>query len=341
MTASPFSSVDLSSPREPQGGAFEPQKEASVREPSLKPASQAERVNYIDTLRGAAAVQVLLSHVMLAFFPGVLFSSPFSGALVGYLAATPLFFPLDGASAVCIFFALSGYVLTPLFMNSQTTGAVLIFSRFVRLGAPALAACALSAVLFHIFAPYNQTAGMLLDSQWLSTSWRPSSDLWFLKDAVVNGVLLGFRGDSIIQWFGLPASALPKMSSSYLAPLWTLSIEFYGSILVLIVARSRSWTLLVLTSIVLSRTYLLCFLAGHVAARFRLGEGRQLTPWPVAAALAILGVSVCMASHFWTPVLVVKICALEPQIFPPAVEKQPPAQSMLPATASAFTCGSR
>ena len=318
MTASPFPSIDLNSLPRPQG-AFELREKAAAHEPR----GQSGRLNYIDVLRGAAAVQVLLSHVTLAFFPGVFFSSPLSGALLGYLAATPLFFVLDGASAVCIFFTLSGYVLTPLFMNSKASGAVLIFSRFVRLGAPAVAGCILSVVLFLIFAQYNQTAGSLLNSQWLSESWRPASDLWFVKDALVNGLLLGFRGDSIVQWFGLPAAALPEMSNSYLAPLWTLSIEFYGSILVLALSRARSPTLLVMTSIVLSRTYLVCFLAGHVAARFRLGEERQITPWPAAVALATLGVSICMASHFWTPDPVVKLCTLAPQILPPCPTVNP------------------
>ena len=98
---------------------------------------------------------------------------------------------------------------------------------------------------------------------------------------------------------------------------WTLSIEFYGSIFVLILARSRSWTLLVLASIVLSRTYLLCFIAGHVAARFHLGDRRPATPWFWAAAFAALGVLVCMASHFWSPGPVRTFCALSTQMLPP------------------------
>ena len=254
---------------------------------------------------------------MLAFFPGIALASPFSGTLLGYVAATPLFFPIDGASAVCIFFVLSGYVLTPLFMHSRAPGAVHILSRFVRLGLPALAACALSAVLFQIFDGYNQAAGLLLKLQWLAESWRPSADLWFVRDALVNGIFLGFQDVSIAQWFGMPASALSLMTHSYVAPLWTLSIEFYGSIFVLILARSRSWTLLIIASIVLSRTYLLCFLAGHVAARYHLGDRRPATHWLWAAAVAILGVLVCMASHFWSPGPVKTFCALSTQVLPP------------------------
>jgi len=313
MTAS----VDLESQSETPIGGFRIHEGTPVRERARRSPDQSGRLDYIDTLRGAAAVQVLLSHAMLAFFPGVALASPLSGALLGYVAATPLFFAIDGASAVCIFFVLSGYVLTPLFTYSRSTSPALIFARFTRLAVPALAGCALSAALFQIFAGYSQTAGAFAGSQWLAEQWRPSAELWFLKDALVNGLLLGFRGASILQWFGFPASALASMSDSYMSPLWTLSIEFYGSILILILARTRSWLLLVVASVVLSRTYLLCFLAGHLAARFHLGDKRPATPWPLAAGLATLGVLICMASHFWSPSPVLRFCAISTHILPP------------------------
>ncbi len=107
------------------------------------------------------------------------------------------------------------------------------------------------------------------------------------------------------------------MEDSYVAPLWTLSIEFYGSILVLLLARSRSWTLLILATVIFSRTYLLCFLIGHVAARFDLGGKRLLVAWPMAAAAATVGLAVCLASHFWSPGLVTEFCAQSVQILPP------------------------
>jgi peptidoglycan/LPS O-acetylase OafA/YrhL len=319
MTAS----VDLQPPSRTPNGGFPIREETSVRERPRPSPVQSGRLDYIDTLRGAAAVQVLLSHAMLAFFPGVALASPLSGALLGYLAATPLFFAFDGASAVCIFFVLSGYVLTPLFASSRATGAALIFSRFARLGAPAVAGCALSAVLFQFFTGYNQAAAVLAKSQWLAEGWRPSPDLWFLKDALVNGIVVGFRNASIVQWFGFPASALPSTSSSYVAPLWTLSVEFYGSIFVLILARSRSWLLLVAAALILSRTYLLCFLVGHLAARLRLGVNRPAIHWFWATAFAILGVLLCMASHFWSPSPVLRFCALPTQILPPCPAADP------------------
>jgi peptidoglycan/LPS O-acetylase OafA/YrhL len=284
--------------------------------------SNERRIAYVDTLRGLASIQVLLSHAMLAFFTGIALASPSSRTLIGYLAASPVFFLIDGASAVCIFFVLSGYVLTPVFTHSRATNSAMICSRFLRLGIPAIAGCGFSAILFQVFGGYNEMAGPLAKSQWLADGWRPSADLWFLKDALIDGVILGFQDSSLAQWFGFPATSLASMADSYVTPLWTLSIEFYGSILVLLLARSRSWTLLLLATIIFSRTYLLCFLVGHVAARFDLGR-RLLVPWPVAAAAAAVGLAVCLTSHFWSPEPVVKFCARSVQILPPCPLAKP------------------
>jgi peptidoglycan/LPS O-acetylase OafA/YrhL len=276
-----------------------------------------QRLDYVDTLRGLASVQVLLSHSLLAFFLGTAMASPLSGTLTGYVAASPLYFMIDGASAVCIFFVLSGYVLTPLFSGSRAAGGALLFSRFLRLALPAIASCAFSATLFHFWGGKNIPASAIARSEWLADGWRPQNDLWFIRDAVVNGIFLGFRGSSIPEWFGFPTASLAAMSDSYVTPLWTLSVEFYGSILVLWLARAKSWTLLVLAIIIFSRSYMLCFLAGHVAARLQLGGGRPLAPPLVTWGVILIGIAICVVSHFWIPQTVVKFCSLSTQFLPP------------------------
>jgi peptidoglycan/LPS O-acetylase OafA/YrhL len=296
------------------------------------------RIPYLDTLRGLASVQVLLSHSMLAFFIGPAFASPQSGTLLGYLAASPLFFLIDGASAVCIFFVLSGYVLTPAFAHSRASHGAIIGSRFLRLSIPAIAGCGFSAILFQLFGHFNETAGPIAKSWWLAENWRPAADLWFLKDALINGIILGFKDSSILQWFGFPPASLSSMADSYVTPLWTLSIEFYGSIFVLLLARSRSWTLLILAAIILSRTYLLCFLVGHVAARLELGGKRLFVPWTVAALAAAVGMAICLASHFWEPTAVVMFCSRSVGFLPPCPLAKPE-YLMRVYGASLFTVG--
>ncbi len=281
------------------------------------------RIAYLDTLRGLASLQVLLSHSLLAFFIGVAFATPSSGKLLGYLHASPFPFLFDGASAVCIFFVLSGYVLTPVFEKSRASHAAIIGSRFLRLAIPAIAGCLFSAILFQFVGGDNLTAGPIAKSWWLADQWRPAPSLWFLKDAVINGVILGFQDSSIVQWFGFPVGSLASMQDSYVTPLWTLSIEFYGSLLVLLLARSRSWTLLLLAALVLSRTYLLCFIIGHVAARFDMGGKRVLMSWPWAALAGAIGLAVCVTSHYWEPAAVVNFCARPLQFLPPCPYAKP------------------
>ena len=277
-------------------------------------AGEPVHLKYIDALRGVAAFQVLLCHLALAFAPSVFWATPRSGTLLGYVSATPLFFALDGASAVCVFFVISGYVLTPLFARSSATAGAHCVSRFLRLAIPALAACAISAILFALLSDYTQTAGRT--SEWLGSAWRPSKDLSFVKDALVNGLLVGFREDSVAQWFGLAPGASPQ-SDSYLGVLWTLSIEFYGSFLVLALTRARSWTLTAVVALMFSRSYFLCFVAGHAAARRGLAERPPLFPAFYAACAALLGIMICMTSHYWTPGAVSAICAVSTRLLPP------------------------
>ena len=285
--------------------------------------SDDRRIPYLDTLRGLASVQVLLSHSMMAFFLGIFFASPSSGTLAGYLAATPLFFFFDGASAVCIFFVLSGYVLTPVFTHSRASNVAIIGSRFLRLAIPAIAGCAFSAILFKFFGGDNQTAGTLAHSWWLTENWRPETHLGILKDAIIDGVLLGFQDASIVQWFGFPAASLAPMPDSYVTPLWTLSIEFYGSLLVLLLARVRARTLLIVATLLLCRSYLFCFIAGHIAARFELGGKRLLLSWPLASLAAALGLGVCLISHFRSPHAVVYACSVSVRFLAPCPLAKP------------------
>jgi peptidoglycan/LPS O-acetylase OafA/YrhL len=300
-----------------------PVHKVAVEDSANIPQHDERRIAYLDTLRGLASVQVLLSHSMLAFFAGIAMAKPSSGTFVGYLAASPLFLLIDGASAVCIFFFLSGYVLTSGFTHSRASNGAIIGSRFLRLAIPAAAGCAFSAILFQALGSYHETAAVVSKSLWLADGWRPAADLWFLRDAVVNGVILGFQGSSLAQWVGVPATSLAAMENSYVTPLWTLSIEFYGSCLVLLLARSRSQWLLVLAALVFSRTYLVCFIVGHVAARLDLGGKRLLMAWPLAAAAAVSGLAICLVSHFWSPAPIVSVCALGEQILPPCPLDKP------------------
>ena len=81
---------------------------------SAAPSSAPRRIAYLESIRGLAAIQVLLLHFFLAFAPDLAAPNP-SSALGGAIHFSPLYFLYDGYSAVYIFFCLSGYVLTRSF----------------------------------------------------------------------------------------------------------------------------------------------------------------------------------------------------------------------------------
>jgi len=81
-----------------------------------------QRVAYLDALRGLAAAQVLLLHLATAYFPDLVNSTD-TATLSGRIHLSPLFFLYDGYSAVYIFFALSGFVLTRAWISGSPNTA--------------------------------------------------------------------------------------------------------------------------------------------------------------------------------------------------------------------------
>jgi peptidoglycan/LPS O-acetylase OafA/YrhL len=68
-----------------------------------------------------------------------------SAIFAGSIHLSPLYFLYDGCSAVYIFFALSGYVLTRSFERQLARPSAQILARIVRLGLPAIAATLVAA----------------------------------------------------------------------------------------------------------------------------------------------------------------------------------------------------
>src|ERR1700726_5042738 len=76
---------------------------------------KAPRIAYLESIRGLAALQVLLLHFLSAFAPDLVFTPPPDAIVARTIHLSPLYFLYDGYSAVYIFFVLSAYVLTRSF----------------------------------------------------------------------------------------------------------------------------------------------------------------------------------------------------------------------------------
>src|ERR1700682_2586891 len=132
----------------------------------------ASRIGYLESIRGLAAVQVLLLHFLAAFAPDLVFSLPAGAAVAGYIHLSPLYFLYDGYSAVYIFFALSGYVLTRSFERHLAQPSSQILAREIRLGLPAIAATLVATVVMLTFGKPNVPAGELSGSVWVGSQWN-------------------------------------------------------------------------------------------------------------------------------------------------------------------------
>ncbi len=283
------------------------------------------RVNYLDALRGIGAVQVLLLHFLSSFAPKLVHAWPAEGTLAAIIRASPLFFLYDGTSAVYMFFTLSGYVLTVGFAGSIASFGNLVVRRVIRLSVPILASAAFASAMFMMFAGANIGAGQLVGSDFLSAAWQPSSSTWFVTDAIVNGLLVGYRDVSPSLWVGVENSRLPSIMTSLNSPLWTMPIEFYGSILIFLFIRQNKFSNLItrifwlVVFFIFIRTPMVCFLAGSVAARYRLASIRPVVHRIVPAGAIIAGLFLTNRSDFWTAGILKAVCQLDSPIILPCL----------------------
>ena len=134
----------------------------------------AQRQGWLESLRGIAALQVFLLHLLGAFWlPAVTGEGP--PGLATWLARSPLALLYDGESAVALFFILSGAVLTRAFPRQLAAPGAALAGRLLRLGLPAAAACLLAFLTFHAFRGAHGAAGVLLGASWLGRQFGPGT----------------------------------------------------------------------------------------------------------------------------------------------------------------------
>lgn len=281
--------------------------------------SNNSRAMYLESIRGIGAMQVLLLHCMSAFVPA-LTKYGMNDEYADFIHKSPLFFLYDGYSAVYIFFILSGIVLT-FYFGIKSPRPIYILPRITRLLIPAVAAVLLGAVLKAIFGSVNIEAGSLVHSDWLKSLWVPPEGIGFvLKDAIVNALGLGYGDASTWSLLGSGIHVDP-MSVAYSAPLWTLSIELHGSVIVLLLCisfrhRKRLWPLaMAIAFALLFRSHFACFLVGHLIGVAVLQYDKHWDVHPlVSIALINVGVYLCISEDVGQLPLFDAVCRQE--LFP-------------------------
>ncbi len=219
----------------------------------------------------------------------------------------PWFFVADGYVAVSLFFLISGMVLTSTFASGSAGMHVL--RRLIRLGLPMGGAVLLAAFWFLVFPRAHVLAAQDFGpNPWLAALGPPRVTVGnTLNELFAGGMLLGQQGETLLpgpvgKWLGLAPAA-----ASFNAPLWTLHLEFYGSLLVLLMARLQAR----MPPKAFRRVYyaLLFILVMHPLDLFLLGFGAarlvRRPGWQVFAAsargrgLAVIALvlGICASSH--------------------------------------------
>ena len=176
-----------------------------------------------DGLRGLAAVNVLLCHLFLAFLPGGFAwiypdtTTPDAiHGVVDHLIAFPLLAVLwNGQFAVCIFFVLSGYVLTKAWVDTgdATSFRSRASRRYLRLCVPIFGSVMFAWFVMRMGWSHAKEAGALSGSYWLGDFWKQPPDvLQALRDGLYGTILGGW--------------------SRFNPTLWTMKIELLGSLFV-------------------------------------------------------------------------------------------------------------
>jgi peptidoglycan/LPS O-acetylase OafA/YrhL len=252
------------------------------------------RLGYLDSLRGIAATVVALGHFAI-FYVNFLILAPYTTMpVVRRFLLSPFVIIVDCDTAVCLFFVLSGFVLTKVFAAHLGAPAATLAGRAVRLFVPGFCACAYGFGLFVVtvhFMPDEAGAGLL-------GSWGS-----FLKDAFLNMPLLGYQGLSIFDHVPVIGGYLADQLAGANPPLWSLSVEWQGSLLVfaLVALRRRHrgvWAgVMVTLALLWVRDWFVCFLFGHLVAEgsraIEALRWRVLARRVAAGACFALGVFVC------------------------------------------------
>lgn len=177
-----------------------------------------DKLKYLDGIRGISALIVFVHHFTLAFMPLLFWGDPsgFEGEPIKKIIHyTPVGIIINGNFAVCMFFVLSGYVLSHKFFLTGDKQLITnsAYRRYIRLGIPVFISVIISYLILKTGGYFNKEVGSMTESKWFTEFWTFEPSLW---SAIKNGL------------FG----ALIIGDTSYNSVLWTLKWELFGSFLV-------------------------------------------------------------------------------------------------------------
>ncbi len=216
--------------------------------------SRGRKFSYLDGVRGLAALIVVLHHYAFGFFQAAVDGNMerAHSAFEKTVFSTNLYIFIAGNFAVCVFFILSGIVLSAKFFSTDSIkdiqlGAV---KRYLRLMIPIFGAVMVAFVLVAGYGMRNTSAAIATNSAWLGAFWQ----FYPTFTHAIKGALFGI--------FLTGKSNLDPV-------LWTMHYELYGSFLVFMIialfGRMRlRWAFYLGAAMAFYNTYYLSFVLGVV-----------------------------------------------------------------------------
>jgi peptidoglycan/LPS O-acetylase OafA/YrhL len=181
------------------------------------PLIKQRKIFYLEGVRGLAAFMVCIHHFLLAFYPALFTGNVFQSHLNSNeikFYSSPLIFLINGRLFVYVFFILSGYVLSKkTFLRNDIEYLNSAFvRRFPRLYIPVFVTLIIAFLCLRLNLNHNIEVSEVTKSPWLASLKGDPSIIKFLKNLIYRAMFLE--------------------DNSYVTVLWTISIEFYGSLLV-------------------------------------------------------------------------------------------------------------
>lgn len=197
---------------------------------------------FCEGLRGIGSLQVLLAHIFSLFMPVFARMQPgVKDSLGQKLAHSPVYFLTDGSLAVFAFFLMSGFVLGHSFLHADLPVWRQVYRRIIRLYIPVLAALVLAIILLTLMPNMREHMELINPTDWLSKLYQfdIGSAYHLTQDILLNSMFIGYTGASVFQ-FATPWASLPivGLQNGLNPPLWTLHVEFWGSLLTLAIAKT-------------------------------------------------------------------------------------------------------
>lgn len=217
-----------------------------------------EKIKYLEGARAVAALIVVFNHFIAAFFPAM-YSAKFNDVHVTLFEAHILLSPFNiffqGNFAVCIFFIISGFVLSYGFFKFKDSHWIIsrAIRRYFRLLIPVSFIIFLGYLGMKFSLFYTVNVVKISHSTWLAALWNFSPSF------------LGMLGSAFYRVFF-------SYDNSYNTVLWMMTYEFLGSFLIFTIlaffGRSKFryvvYISLSILFIMKFETYYLAFILGMV-----------------------------------------------------------------------------